>query len=227
MPDAADTTPTQTTSEDAAASAALVDTSTPAPAADVAAAADPAPAPADDTSTVLGGEEKPADEAQSAQVAPEAYELKAPEGQELDTEALAAAEPVFRDLNLTNEQAQKLTDAYTQILPKVVERMQAQQSTMIADQRKAWADEAKADPEIGGKNWDASIASSAKALDRLGAPAGSPFRQLLNDSGLGNHPEMIRMFAKIGNVVGEDGDFIAAKTTQAKTTEEKFYGKSA
>jgi hypothetical protein len=197
----------------------------PAPAADPAPAVDPAPvdpAPADPVAppadpvgdgTVLGGEPPAADPADPAappepEGAPEAYDLKAPEGSTLDTDALAIAEPVLRDLGLTNEQAQKLTDAYAQIVPKVAERMQSEQATQITAQRKAWADEAKADPEIGGANWKASITASAKALDRLGAPAGSPFRELLNVTGLGNHPEMIRMFSKVGAAIGEDSDFV-------------------
>ncbi|EEJ8798826.1 peptidase, partial [Salmonella enterica subsp. enterica] len=39
--------------------------------------------------------------------APEKYAFTAPEGQELDTSALAQFEPVARELILTQEQAQK------------------------------------------------------------------------------------------------------------------------
>lgn len=198
--------------------------SDPAPAADPVPAVDPAPAtdpaapPAEPAAdgTVLGGDPPAADPADPAAPttpaeavgAPEAYDLKPPEGATLDTDALAIAEPVLREMGLTNEQAQKLTDAYAQIVPKVAERMQSEQTAQITAQRKEWADEAKADPEIGGANWNASITASAKALDRLGAPAGSPFRELLNVTGLGNHPEMIRIFAKMGNAIGEDTDFV-------------------
>lgn len=150
-------------------------------------------------------------------VVPDKYDLSAGEGVALDTDALAIAEPIFRELGLSNDKAQKLTDAYAQIVGKVTERVQGDQSALIAEQRKAWAAEAQADEEIGGKHWQDSISASAKALDALGAPAGSPFRQLLDDSGLGNHPEMIRMFVKIGKAVGEDPSFIdTSSRTPAK-----------
>ncbi len=55
--------------------------------------------------------------------APEKYAFTAPEGQELDTSALAQFEPVARELNLTQEQAQKLVDVY----PKVLAGVQQQQ----------------------------------------------------------------------------------------------------
>ncbi|WP_375272053.1 hypothetical protein [Sphingomonas sp.] len=220
-PDGHDATP--------AADPAPADPTPDASPADPAPATDPAPADPAPDATILGGDAPATDPAEPEAPAepagaPEAYDLKAPEGMTLDTDALAIAEPVLRDLNLTNEQAQKLTDAYGQILPKLAERYQAQQTTQITEQRAAWAAEAKADPEIGGANWDASIAASAKALDRLGAPAGSPFRALLNDSGLGNHPEMIRMFAKIGKSIGEDADFVSSSARQPQSREEKYYG---
>ncbi len=50
------------------------------------------------------------------------YEFQAAEGVELDTEALKEFEPVARELNLTNEQAQKLVDAYPKILAGVQQR---------------------------------------------------------------------------------------------------------
>jgi transcription antitermination factor NusG len=66
--------------------------------------------------------EKPDDKEQKQEGAPEKYEFKAGEGVELDTEALKDFEPVARDLNLTNEQAQKLVDAYPKILAGVQQR---------------------------------------------------------------------------------------------------------
>lgn len=203
MLDAADTTVTTETTEAAATVA------------DTAGAVDATATAAPDDGTALGGaavEGEPAKEGEVTTTepvgAPEAYDLKPPEGSTLDTDALAIAEPVLREMGLTNDQAQKLTDAYAQIVPKVAERMQSEQTAQITAQRKEWADEAKADEEIGGANWNASITASAKALDRLGAPAGSPFRELLNVTGLGNHPEMIRIFARMGNAIGEDTDFV-------------------
>ena len=44
---------------------------------------------------------------------------------------------------------------------------------------------------------------------------------LLDESGLGNHPEMIRAWAKVGGAIGEDGDFVrGAGTLHDGTTED-------
>lgn len=118
----------------------------PAPSEPAAPAAD-APAPAADPAKPEGDkpqpgtegdkpqEEKPADgdkpkdEEQKQEGAPEKYEFTAGEGVELDADALKDFEPVARDLNLTNEQAQKLVDAY----PKILAGVQQRQAEALAE----------------------------------------------------------------------------------------------
>ncbi len=160
-----------------------------------------------DTGSEAAGE---ADGEGDAPAVPDAYELTAPEGFTIDTEVLADATPVFKELGLTNEQADKLMP----VAVKLAERIQTQgQQAIMAEvvaQRKAWAEETMADPDIGGAKWKETEALSAKALDALGYAKGSPFRSFLTDSGLGNHPEMIRAMRKIGELVSEDGDFVRA-----------------
>ncbi len=85
-------------------------------------------------------------------------------------------------------------------------------------QRKAWLDEAKAAEDIGGAKWDATIHGAAKGLDALGFVKADkannveahPFRLALESTGFGNHPDMIRLCAKLGELVSEDGDFVRA-----------------
>lgn len=182
-------------------------------------AAPPAQADAPVEGTLLGGDDAPVDEAPAAdpaaddkpaepEGAPEAYDLKAPEGSTFDADAFKLAEPVLRDLNLSNEAAQKLADVFPSIVEQVSKAGNAQLLASVADQRRAWAEEAKADEEIGGANFKANLETSAAALDKLGFEKGSPFRVLLNDSGLGNHPDMIRAFVRIGKAIGEDSNFV-------------------
>ena len=183
-------------------------------------AAPPAADPDDSDDTALGGKkpdadpDKPADpadpEAPPAHVIPEAYELTAPEGLTIDADLLAEATPIFKEAGLSNDQAQAILPAAKSLMEKT------QQSTLQSlidsgnQQRKAWLDAAKADEQIGGNKWDASLGNAAKALDALGHPEGSEFRTALNETGFGNHPEMIRIFARLGEMVGEDGDFVRA-----------------
>lgn len=222
-----ETIPTETsapTTEAAPADAVAVETT-----ALGAAAVEPEAAPAETAGTeaeagkdtgASGEEGKDA-----APVVPEKYELAGTDGAELDPVALEAAEPVFKELGLTNDQAQKLIPVAEQFAKSIGDRLNQQILTSVAAERKAWLEEAKADEEIGGAKWDDTLVTAAKGLDGLGFPKGSKFRALLDESGLGNHPEMIRAFAKVGRTISEDSDFprSGVATTGARTAADTLY----
>jgi hypothetical protein len=187
--------------------------------------------PADADTSVLGGDvakdddTPPADDADEPAGPPEKYEL-ALEGIELDPEAVEAAEPVFRELNLSNEQANKLMPVAKEFAERTAERTLAQIVEAGAAQKKEWLDAFKADPEIGGAKSDETEHLAAKGLDALGYPQGHDFRKALTETGFGNHPEMIRVFRKIGEMVGEDGFVRPDGAKQSdQPTESRWYGK--
>ena len=64
-----------------------------------------------------------------------------------------------------------------------------------------WTADAKADKEFGGEALAENLSVAKKALDQFGTPE---LRTLLNDSGLGNHPEIIRAFYRAGKAISED-----------------------
>lgn len=149
---------------------------------------------------------------------PEKYEFKSPvEGQELDAEMTAALEPVARELGLNNEQAQKLVDIYGKdILPKI----EARQQENWAKQTEAWANEVKTDKEIGGDAFVANVGLAQKALDTF-APAG--LREYLETTGLGNHPDLVRCFVKVGKAMSEDS-MIMPNTGGQRSAADVLYG---
>ena len=164
--------------------------------------------------TALGGKSPTAPaadaEAPAAPMVPEAYELTAPEGMTLDADLLAEATPIFKEIGLSNEAASKVLPLAQSLITKTQEATVQQFIDQGNQQRKAWLDAAKADPEIGGPQWDATLHTAGRGLDALGYGEGSALRALLNETGLGNHPEMIKAMAKVGSMVGEDGNFVRA-----------------
>lgn len=141
--------------------------------------------------------DKPEDKEQKPEGAPEKYEFKAGEGVELDTEALKDFEPVARDLNLTNEQAQKLVDAY----PKILAGVQQRQAEAWQKQTEGWAETVKADKEIGGDKLTANLSAAQRALEQFGDPE---LKEYLDSTGLGNHPAIVKAFIKVGKAMSED-----------------------
>ncbi|EDV9203259.1 peptidase [Salmonella enterica subsp. enterica serovar Monophasic] len=141
--------------------------------------------------------EKPDNKEQKQEGAPEKYEFTAGEGVELDTEALKDFEPVARDLNLTNEQAQKLVDAY----PKILAGVQQRQAEAWQKQTEGWAEAVKADKEIGGDKLTANLSAAQRALEQFGDPE---LKEYLDSTGLGNHPALVKAFIKVGKAMSED-----------------------
>lgn len=141
--------------------------------------------------------DKPDDKEQKQEGAPEKYEFKAGEGVELDTEALKDFEPVARELNLTNEQAQKLVDAY----PKILAGVQQRQAEAWQKQTEGWAETVKADKEIGGDKLTANLSAAQRALEQFGDPE---LKEYLDSTGLGNHPALVKAFIKVGKAMSED-----------------------
>lgn len=160
--------------------------------------------------------DKPDDKEQKPEGAPEKYEFKAGEGVELDTEALKDFEPVARDLNLTNEQAQKLVDAY----PKILAGVQQRQAEAWQKQTDDWAASVKADKEIGGDKLTANLSAAQRALDQFGGPA---LKEYLDSTGLGNHPELVKTFVKIGKAMSEDG-MVDGSNQGQRSAAEVLYG---
>ncbi len=142
------------------------------------------------------GEKKPGEK--KPEGAPEKYEFTPAEGQQLDAAALEQFEPIARELNLTNDQAQKMVDLYgSQILP-MVQKQQAEAWQLTTEQ---WAADVKADKEIGGDKLTANIGVAQRALDTFGTP---DLKEYLNSTGLGNHPGLIKFCVKVGQAMSED-----------------------
>jgi hypothetical protein len=143
--------------------------------------------------------------------APEAYEFKAPEGRVFDSEVMASYSQVAKELNLSQESAQRLLDA---VGPKMAERQMA----MIEATRNGWADNSKSDREFGGEKLSENLGVAKKALDAFGT---TELRTLLNETGLGNHPELIRFMFRAGKAISEDR-MVTGAATQAKAGPRSF-----
>ncbi len=130
-------------------------------------------------------------------VVPEKYEFAAPEGATLDADAVGELEGIARDLKLTQEEAQKVAD----IGAKMAQKWDTKQAENLQTAAAEWAASATTDSEYGGDKLTESLVTAKKALDAFGTPE---LRSLLNDSRLGNHPEVIRFMVRAGKAISED-----------------------
>lgn len=175
--------------------------------------------PEEGKSEEADGEQDPP-ESEPAAGAPEKYELQLPEGAVIDQEFMAEFESAARAANLSNEQAQK----FAELGNKLTSQITAKQAELQAKQVEEWATESRADKEFGGDNLNENIAIAKSALDQFASPK---LVELLNASGLGNHPEVIRAFYKVGKAIGSDDKVVTGKAPlPPKSRAETLYGES-
>lgn len=138
------------------------------------------------------------DDDDSPEGAPEEYEdFTAPEGVELDADVLSDFKGLAKELNLPQAQAQKIVDVGVQLSQKWAEQSAAAVEAMQSE----WLEQAKTDKEFGGEALNANLAIGKKALDTFGT---DELRGLLEQSKLGDHPEIIRFFTRVGKAISED-----------------------
>lgn len=145
-----------------------------------------------------GSEDK---EEEAADGPPEEYaDFAAPEGITLDPEALETFKPIAKELGLTQEQAQKLVDVQAQTAKRWQEAVQQH----VVDTRLAWREAAQADKEIGGEKFVENLGVAKQGRDAFGD---DELKSLLDETGIGDHPAVIRFFYKVGKANSEH-DFV-------------------
>lgn len=132
--------------------------------------------------------------ADAAKGVPEKYDFKAPEGFTLNQGLIDKFTPLAKELGLSQEKAQKLVDFQAEI-----------QKTSIAAQAetfKTFVEGLKAETikELGA-NYKQELSFAAKARDRFASPE---LIEKLNESGLANDKDMVKLFITIGKAVSED-----------------------
>lgn len=132
------------------------------------------------------------------------------DGMEMNQEVLADFKGMAKELGLTQEAAQKLIDLQSRMTS--LQSEQTQQA--LAAQSQAWAKAIREDAEFGGENYEKNVGIAVKAVERFASPE---LRSLLNDSGLGNHPELVKLFHRIGSAISEDS--LVLSGTQASPQE--------
>lgn len=186
-----------------------------APDAPAAAPAAAAPAAGDKPAEGEGDKGKAAPEAEKPQGAPEQYvDFTAPDGITLNAEVLGEFKEMAKAQNLPQEQAQKVVD----LGAKLVQKIEAQRAEATNAELARWAEASKTDKEFGGDLLPESLAGAKAALTQFGSPE---LKSMLNETGLGNHPEVIRLLHRVSKAISEDtivggkpGDTPAASVAQ-------------
>jgi hypothetical protein len=164
-------------------------------------------------------EQKAAEEAAAKTGAPEKYEpFTAPEGAALDAGVITAFEEAARELDLPQDKAQQLID-------KMAPAMAARQAEQMEQLRTDWAAQSTSDKEFGGDKLQENLGYARKALDTFATPE---LKTILDQTGMGNHPELVRFMVRAGKAISEDKIVTGgAPATANRTAAEVLYGGTA
>ena len=130
---------------------------------------------------------------------PEKYDFKPPEGMEFDEETINLYAEAAKEAGLSQEKADI-------ILGKIAPHLAQQQIKAVEKASAEWEAASRADPEFGGDKLNENLSVAAKAIEQFATPE---LKTLLNESRLGNNPEVIRLFYRVGKAISEDG-FVSA-----------------
>lgn len=185
-------------------------------------------------------EEPKAQEGQSENPAPPpAYDpFTVPEGVTLDEERVTKFTDILRELETTGKAdhaavqqfGQKAVDFHVEEVQKAVENLQNSYMTAWEKQKTDWKDTFMKDPELGGNRFQTTVDAARNFIRTHG---GSPeqqqeFRDVMESSGLGNHPAVIRLLANAGTAMKEGTPIIATKPVSApKSKVSTLYGAKA
>lgn len=126
--------------------------------------------------------------------APEVYDFKPQKDQQFEPEFVKAYSEVAKELNLSQEAAQKILD-------KVSPVVQQQQLAQVKAIRDKWAEDSKADKEFGGDKLPETLSMTTALVSRFGTQA---YRDFLNVTGVGDHPEVVRFHYQMAKAIFPD-----------------------
>lgn len=140
-------------------------------------------------------EPAPKEAAAQDEGAPEAYaDFEGGDGKAIPAASLGGFTKVAKELGLSQAKAQKLVSALRPTVDGYINQSAEKYG-------REWAEQVKADKELGGADFDKKLAVAVSAYKNFSTPE---LQKMLEATRLGNHPEVIRMFYRIGTAMSQD-----------------------
>jgi len=154
---------------------------------------------------------------QTAQPQDPYAEIVLPENSRISQDTLAAFKQTATQVKLPAQ-------ALTAWLAYEENRLQTAADQIAKHQQEQLENWARQTQEIFGPQWQAEVSKAVRAADAFG---GAQLRRLLEETGLGNHPVIVRTFHAVAKRICEDLTPGGAPSVPAdKTFTQALYGKN-
>jgi len=138
----------------------------------------------------------------AAPPAPVEYTLALPTGAVLEASAIERTTAFAKATGLSPAAAQHaLNHANAEVAADRAQQKAAQAEAFKTMATKTWVEEIRADATFGGEKYLTTVEEVKRAADRFLTDAD---RVVLNQTGWGNHPLLVKMFARIGQAMKND-----------------------
>lgn len=171
------------------------------------------------------------------------YEFNLPDDYQFSEGERESIIEFARENNLSVEAAQELVDYNVSVSEFTINAMNEQFEQEREAQALEWQNEIINDPVLGGDNLERTISAANRAVDSLGREIravenGKPviengrevytndFRDMLESSGLANHPVMIRALSQLGGFMAEGRIVHGNMGGSEKPLAQQMYSKS-
>jgi hypothetical protein len=177
-----------------------------------------------ESSTLLSGDGGEGDGEDTATGAPDEYVFTPPDGVEIDEAQLESFGEYAHDLGLSQDQFQKLIDFEM----GRAQQAQSQMAEAYSERVSSWAEATKADKELGGEMLDEHLGLAKRAMDAFASPElakliDTPSTENPDGLGLGNHPEVIRLFYRVGKAISESDLVTGDSKVEGPASLQKMY----
>lgn len=158
------------------------------------------------------------DTAQTPQLQDPYADLVLPESSSLTLQMFEELKQHAAEIKLPLQSVQK----WVELEEKRLQQEAQDQAQAKHAQQQAWAQETRAHY---GEAWQEEVSRAVRAADVFGGPE---LRQLLEETGLGNHPAIVRTFAAVGKRISEDVSIggTAGDVSPDITFTQALYGKN-
>lgn len=154
--------------------------------------------PTKETSAENVTDKDPEKDASKPEAAPEKYEdFKLPDGMSVHEPTMQDFKTFAKEHQLSQKDAQALVDMQAKVYGEGLKQIQEQWTKTQAE----WRDEVKADKDIGGDKFNATLSVAKNVVDVFG---NDKFKRAVESTGMGNHPEFIRFLYNIGKEFADD-----------------------
>lgn len=131
-----------------------------------------------------------------------AYTLALPKDAQIEAGAVERLTSFAKEHKLAPEIAQKALDlADAEVKADRVKQNESAAESFKTMATKQWVEDVKADAEFGGEKYLVTVEEVKRAADKFLTDAD---REVLNTTGWGNHPMLVKMFARIGRSMAND-----------------------